>query len=143
MKKELRARQITKIAQYTDAAYSRMKERLGLSLSISELKTCTGYFASVAKYDIAESLLRSLIRIMPGSSYVHSYLGDVLLAVGNDGAEAEFAKAITLDPENLPAVRQYSELVIERVLWASLSMAIGFAKMRTTDGSKFAFSSGA
>ena len=51
---------------------------------------------------------------MPGSSYVHSYLGDVLLAVGNDGAEAEFAKAITLDPENLPAVRQYSELVIER-----------------------------
>ena len=71
-------------------------------------------YAAVAKYDIAESLLRSLIRIMPGSSYVHSYLGDVLLAVGNDGAEAEFAKAITLDPENLPAVRQYSELVIER-----------------------------
>ena len=71
-------------------------------------------YAAVAKYDIAESLLRSLIRIMPGSSYVHSYLGDVLLAVGNDGAEAEFAKAITLDPENLPAVRQYAELVIER-----------------------------
>ena len=71
-------------------------------------------YAAVAKYDIAESLLRSLIRIMPGSSYVHSYLGDVLLAVGNEGAEAEFAKAITLDPENLPAVRQYAELVIER-----------------------------
>lgn len=71
-------------------------------------------YAAVAKYDIAESLLRSLIRIMPGSSYVHSYLGDVLLAVGNSGAEAEFAKAITLDPENLPAVRQYAELVISR-----------------------------
>ena len=71
-------------------------------------------YAAVSKYDIAESLLRSLIRIMPGSSYVHSYLGDVLLAVGNDGAEAEFAKAITLDPENLPAVRQYAELVIAR-----------------------------
>lgn len=71
-------------------------------------------YAAVAKYDIAESLLRSLIRIMPGSSYVHSYLGDVLLAVGNEGAEAEFAKAITLDPENLPAVKRYAELVIER-----------------------------
>lgn len=71
-------------------------------------------YAAVSKYDIAESLLRSLIRIMPGSSYVHSYLGDVLLAVGNDGAEAEFAKAITLDPENLPAVKQYAELVIAR-----------------------------
>ncbi|MBE6506536.1 MAG: hypothetical protein E7Z72_01240 [Methanocorpusculum parvum] len=71
-------------------------------------------YAATEKYDIAESLLRSLIRIMPGSSYVHSYLGDVLFACGDEGAEAEYAKALTLDPENLAAVRQYSILVARR-----------------------------
>ena len=71
-------------------------------------------YAACGKYEIAESLLRTLVRIMPGSSYVHSYLGDVLLACGNAGAEAEYARAISLDAENIPAVRQYADLVIQR-----------------------------
>ena len=71
-------------------------------------------YAACGKYDIAESLLRSLVRIMPGSSYVHSYLGDVLLACGKEEAEAEYARAISLDAENIPAVRQYADLVISR-----------------------------
>lgn len=71
-------------------------------------------YAATEKYDIAESLLRSLIRIMPGSSYLHSYLGDVLLACGNESAEAEYAKALSLDQDNLAAVRQYADLVSKR-----------------------------
>lgn len=71
-------------------------------------------YAACGKYDIAESLLRTLVRIMPGSSYVHSYLGDVLLACGNADAEVEYARAISLDAENLSAVRQYAEMVIRR-----------------------------
>ena len=71
-------------------------------------------YAACGKYDIAESLLRSLVRIMPGSSYVHSYLGDVLLACGKDEAESAYARAISLDAENIPAVRQYADLVISR-----------------------------
>ena len=71
-------------------------------------------YAACGKYDIAESLLRSLVRIMPGSSYVHSYLGDVLLACGKEEAEAAYARAISLDAENIPAVRQYADLVISR-----------------------------
>lgn len=71
-------------------------------------------YAACGKYDIAESLLRSLVRIMPGSSYVHSYLGDVLLVCGKEEAEAEYARAISLDAENIPAVRQYADLVISR-----------------------------
>ena len=71
-------------------------------------------YAACGKYDIAESLLRSLVQIMPGSSYVHSYLGDVLLACGKEEAEAEYARAISLDAENIPAVRQYADLVISR-----------------------------
>lgn len=71
-------------------------------------------YAACSKYEIAESLLRSLVRIMPGSSYVHSYLGDVLLACGKDEAESAYARAITLDAENIPAVRQYADLVISR-----------------------------
>ena len=71
-------------------------------------------YAACGKYDIAESLLRSLVRIMPGSSYVHSYLGDVLLACGKEEAEAEYARAISLDAENILAVRQYADLVISR-----------------------------
>ena len=71
-------------------------------------------YAACGKYDIAESLLRSLVRIMPGSSYVHSYLGDVLLACGKEEAESAYARAISLDAENIPAVRQYADLVIGR-----------------------------
>lgn len=71
-------------------------------------------YAACGKYDIAESLLRSLVRIMPGSSYVHSYLGDVLLACGKEEAESAYARAISLDAENIPAVRQYADLVISR-----------------------------
>lgn len=71
-------------------------------------------YAACGKYDIAESILRSLVRIMPGSSYVHSYLGDVLLACGKEEAESAYARAISLDAENIPAVRQYADLVISR-----------------------------
>ena len=71
-------------------------------------------YAACGKYDIAESLLRSLVRIMPGSSYVHSYLGDVLLACRKEEAESAYARAISLDAENIPAVRQYADLVISR-----------------------------
>ncbi|HJJ95816.1 MAG TPA: hypothetical protein O0W79_04495 [Methanocorpusculum sp.] len=70
-------------------------------------------YLATGKYDIAETLLRSLIRIMPGSSYLHSYLGDVLLKSGKEGAVDEFATALILDPDNKGAVKNYAYLQVK------------------------------
>lgn len=69
-------------------------------------------YIATEKYDIAETLLRSLITIMPNSSYLHGYLGDVLQITGADGAIAEYALALQLDPDNKAAVRSYAEALI-------------------------------
>lgn len=75
-------------------------------------------YAATQQYDIAESLLSSLIRIMPSSSYLHSYLGDVLSASDKAGAdleaEAEYAKALALDQENIAATKQYAKLLLKK-----------------------------
>ena len=70
-------------------------------------------YLATEKYDIAETLLHSLIRIMPGSSYLHSYLGEVLLKSGKEGAVDEFATALILDSDNKGAVKNYAHLQIE------------------------------
>ncbi len=72
-------------------------------------------YAATGQCDIAESLLSSLIRIMPGSSYLHSYLGDVYRVCGNtEGAETEYAKALSLDQENTAAIQQYAALLLKK-----------------------------
>jgi len=70
-------------------------------------------YLATGKYEIAETLLRSLISIMPSSSYLHSYLGEVLRKAGKDGATEEFAKALLIDTDNKSAVRNYAELLIK------------------------------
>lgn len=70
-------------------------------------------YIATGRTDIAESLLLSLIRIMPGSSYLHSYLAGVLEQTGREGAAAEYACALNLDPENKQAVRSYSRLLLQ------------------------------
>ncbi|HJJ55079.1 MAG TPA: hypothetical protein O0X50_03230 [Methanocorpusculum sp.] len=69
-------------------------------------------YIATEKYDIAETLLRSLIKIIPNSSYLHGYLGDVLTKKGCNGAIAEYAEALRLDPDNTAAVRSYAEALI-------------------------------
>jgi len=49
---------------------------------------------------------------MPDSSYVHSYLGKVLEARKDEGAIAEFATAVHLDPTNQDALRSYAGYLI-------------------------------
>jgi tetratricopeptide (TPR) repeat protein len=66
------------------------------------------------KLDEADVFFRDLALRMPGSSYVHSYLAKVLEARGDDGAIAEYAAAIRLDPTNQDALRSYAGYLLSR-----------------------------
>jgi tetratricopeptide (TPR) repeat protein len=78
-----------------------------------EVLTATNlYYAG--KLEDAEVFFRDLARKMPDSSYVHSYLAKVLEAQKDDGAIAEFAAAVHLDPTNQDALRSYAGYLISQ-----------------------------
>ena len=60
----------------------------------------------------AEASFRDLLQKMPDSSYVHSYLGKILEAQGDEAAITEYATAVHLDPTNQDALRSYAEYLI-------------------------------
>ena len=62
----------------------------------------------------AEVYFRDLARKMPGSSHVHSFLAKILEENGDDGAVAEYAVAVRLDPENPDALRSYAAILVAR-----------------------------
>jgi len=64
------------------------------------------------KLEDAEVFFRDLARKMPDSSYVHSYLAKVLEARKDEGAIAEFATAVHLDPTNQDALRSYAGYLV-------------------------------
>ncbi|MDO8873528.1 MAG: tetratricopeptide repeat protein [Methanoregula sp.] len=66
----------------------------------------------MGKTDDAEVFFRDLEKKMPDSSYVHSYLAKVLEARGDEGAIAEYATAVHLDPSNQDALRSYAEYLL-------------------------------
>ena len=66
----------------------------------------------MGKLDDAEVFFRDLEKKMPDSSYVHSYLAKVLEAQGDEGAIAEYATAVHLDPSNQDALRSYAEYLL-------------------------------
>ncbi len=66
----------------------------------------------MGKLDDAEVFFRDLEKKMPDSSYVHSYLAKVLEARGDEGAIAEYATAVSLDPSNQDALRSYAEYLL-------------------------------
>jgi tetratricopeptide (TPR) repeat protein len=78
-----------------------------------EVLAATNLFYT-GKLEDAEVYFRDLAQKMPESSYVHSYLGKVLEARGDDGAIAEYAIAVHLDPTNQDALRSYAEYLISR-----------------------------
>jgi tetratricopeptide (TPR) repeat protein len=61
------------------------------------------------KLEDAEVFFKDLARKMPDSSYVHSYLAKVLEAREDEGAIAEYAAAVHLDPTNQDALRSYAD----------------------------------
>lgn len=67
----------------------------------------TDLFA-LCEYDEAEAHIRDLLRKMPGSSYLHSFLGRVLAVRGDGRAIAAYARAVQLDPANEEALRAYA-----------------------------------
>ena len=69
---------------------------------------------SAGRLDDAEAAFRDLARKMPESSYVHSYLAKVLEARGDEGAVAEYATAVHLDPGNQDALRSYASYQLSR-----------------------------
>ena len=71
-------------------------------------------YTETGQYDTAGSLLKDLIRLMPASSYLHSYLGIVLEHSDADAAAEEHATALLLDPENKTALRHYSALLLAK-----------------------------
>ena len=62
----------------------------------------------------AEAHLLDLARHLPEASYLHSLLGRVLAARGDERAMAEFAEAIRLDPENPEALREVAAYLAGR-----------------------------
>ncbi|HKM41849.1 MAG TPA: hypothetical protein VJY43_04705 [Methanocorpusculum sp.] len=70
-------------------------------------------YTQTGHYDTAESLLKDLIRIMPGSSYLHSYLGLVLEHTNEHLARGEYASALILDPDNKSALRSYAGILMK------------------------------
>ena len=69
---------------------------------------------TTGKLEDADVFFRDLALRMPGSSYVHSYLAKVLEARGDDGAIAEYATAVHLDPTNQDALRSYAGYLLSR-----------------------------
>ena len=67
---------------------------------------------NAGRLEDAEVFFRDLARKMPESSYVHSYLAKVLEARGDEGAIAEYATAVHLDPSNQDALRSYVEYLL-------------------------------
>jgi tetratricopeptide (TPR) repeat protein len=85
-----------------------------------DVLTATNLFY-LGRIDDAEVSFRDLALKMPDSSYVHSYLGKVLEARQDEGAVAEYASAVHLDPENQDALRSYAGyLVAQRDFYAAL-----------------------
>ena len=66
------------------------------------------------RYEDAEVFFRDLAVRMPDSSYVHSYLGKVLEARGDEEATSEYAAAVRLDPANQDALRSYAKYLLSR-----------------------------
>jgi len=79
--------------------------------SVIEVLTATNLF-SQGRLEDAEVFFRDLARKMPNSSYVHSYLGKILEAREDEGAIAEYATAVHLDPENQEALRSYADFLL-------------------------------
>ena len=71
-------------------------------------------YTHIGQYDTAESLLRDLIRLMPESSYLHSYLGLVLEHSNRNAAGEEYSTALILDPDNKSALRSYAMLLLDK-----------------------------
>ncbi|MEN6443500.1 MAG: hypothetical protein ABFC71_07105 [Methanoregula sp.] len=66
------------------------------------------------KLEDAEVFFRDIAQKMPESSYVHSFLAKVLESRGDDGAIAEYALAVQLDPTNQAALRSYADYLVLR-----------------------------
>lgn len=73
-----------------------------------EVLAATNLFLT-GRIEDAEAAFLDLARKMPDSSYVHSYLAKVLEARGDEGAIAEYATAVYLDPTNQDALRSYAD----------------------------------
>ena len=76
-----------------------------------EVLLATNLYAT-GRLEDAEASFRDLQGKMPESSYVHSYLAKVLEARGDDGAIAEYALAVHLDPTNQEALRSYARYLL-------------------------------
>jgi tetratricopeptide (TPR) repeat protein len=66
------------------------------------------------RFEDAEVFFRDLSQKMQESSYIHSYLGKVLEARKDEGAIAEYALAVHLDPTNQDALRSYAAYLISQ-----------------------------
>ncbi|MDR0438668.1 MAG: hypothetical protein LBH02_00395 [Methanocalculaceae archaeon] len=71
-------------------------------------------YAEIGQYDTSSLLLRDLVQIIPRSSYLHSYLADVMERTGDDHAVSEYATALILEPENHSALKGYSRLLLKK-----------------------------
>jgi tetratricopeptide (TPR) repeat protein len=69
---------------------------------------------NLGRFDEAEAYARDLIRKMPDTSYLHSFLGRILEERGEDTAVSEYARAVLLDPTNQEALRSYAAYLVSK-----------------------------
>lgn len=93
-------------------SYSLCRDVLPASADPSVSVLCATNLFHMDRLDEAEAYFRDLANSLPGSSHVHSYLGRILERKGDDRAVSEFARAVTLDPENLEALRSYASFLL-------------------------------
>ncbi|HON81139.1 MAG TPA: hypothetical protein PLN56_02830 [Methanoregulaceae archaeon] len=67
---------------------------------------------NLRRFDEAEAYVRDMIRTMPESSYLHSFLGRILEERNDDTAVSEHARAVLLDPTNQEALRGYAAYLV-------------------------------
>jgi tetratricopeptide (TPR) repeat protein len=68
----------------------------------------------LGRFDEAEAYVRDLIQKMPDTSYLHSFLGQILEERGDDTAVSEHALAVLLDPTNQEALRSYATYMMSK-----------------------------
>jgi tetratricopeptide (TPR) repeat protein len=69
---------------------------------------------NLGRYEEAEACTRDLMRQMPDTSYLHSFMGRILEQRNEDAAVSEYTLAVMLDPGNQEALRSYAAFLVKK-----------------------------
>ncbi len=112
-KERARALTLYEEGKYNDS-YAECTRILGAGQDQQILVLAATNLYHLGRFNEAALHFRDLLRTLPASSHLHGYLGRCLQAQGDEGAAAEYAAAVLLDPTNADALRSYAVLLLSR-----------------------------